>query len=188
MVDSISWRKLEHPGHEVANLTQKEKSWELSGIAIFSYEGSPCRIDYSVICDSSWSTKLVNVHGTMGDKKVAIDLEVDADKRWFLNGTAQPLLSGCVDIDLGFSPSTNLLPIRRLALGIGQKSEVNAAWLHFPSLELKVLPQTYQRDAERVYRYESSGGSFVSMLKVNGAGFVTDYPGLWQAEPEKNTL
>lgn len=145
-------------------------------------------MDYSVICDLSWSTKLVNVHGTIGDKTVAIDLEVDADKRWFLNGTAQPLLSGCVDIDLGFSPSTNLLPIRRLALGIGQKSEVNAAWLHFPSFELKVLPQTYQRDAERVYRYESSGGSFVSMLKVNGAGFVTDYPGLWQAEPEKNTL
>lgn len=187
MSDSIIWRKLEHPGHEVANLTQKEKSWELSGTAIFSYERSPCRIDYSVICDLSWSTKLVNVHGTMGTKKVAIDLEVDADNRWFLNGTALSILSGCIDIDLGFSPSTNLLPIRRLALGIGQKFEVNAAWLHFPSFELKVLSQTYRRDAERVYQYESAGGSFVSTLKVNDAGFVTDYPGLWLAESERNT-
>ncbi len=38
----------------------------------------------------------------------------------------------CVDIDLNFSSSTNLLPIRRLDLAIGQDAELTAAWLVSP--------------------------------------------------------
>ncbi|MGM0906424.1 MAG: putative glycolipid-binding domain-containing protein [Pseudomonadota bacterium] len=187
MSSSIIWRKFEGAGHEIAFVEWLDNGWRLYGTAVFSNQDLPCRMDYAVICDASWETKQVKVNGLVGIKKVDINLEVDDEKQWFLNGSILPELSGCIDIDLGFSPSTNLLPIRRLELGIGQESEVNAAWLHFPSLELKVLPQTYRRDAEKDYRYESNGGSFVSMLKVNDVGFVTDYPGLWQAESEKNT-
>ena len=32
------------------------------------------------------------------------------------------------------------------------------------------------------YHYESEGGHFQRELAVNAAGFVTQYPGLWQAE------
>jgi hypothetical protein len=87
-----------------------------------------------------------------------------------------------VDIDLGFSPSTNLLPIRRLKLAVGEEAEVRAAWLSFPSLRFELLSQMYRREAERTYRYESGGGTFVRTLEVNAAGLVTSYPGLWQAE------
>lgn len=186
MSNSIIWRKFEDAGHEIASLERLDNGWKLFGTAVFSNKGLPCRIEYLVMCDVLWETKQVKVSGLVGEQKVDINLEVDEEKQWFFNGSRLPLLSGCTDIDLGFSPSTNLLPIRRLALGIGQQSEVKAAWLHFPSFELKVLPQTYRRDSEKVYRYESAGGSFVSTLKVNNAGFVTDYPGLWQAESEKN--
>ncbi len=88
----------------------------------------------------------------------------------------------CIDLDLNFSPSTNLLPIRRLGLAIGQAAEVKAAWLRFPSFELELLPQRYRRLDETRYRYESAGGQFVADLQVNPSGFATDYPGLWQAE------
>ncbi|MDV6317271.1 putative glycolipid-binding domain-containing protein [Idiomarina sp. HP20-50] len=182
MQERILWRKLENPGHEIATLNEKGNCRELLGTAVFSEEGKPCRIDYSVICDLSWATKLVNVHGVIGDKEIVIELQVDADKRWFLNGSALPELSGCLDVDIGFSPSTNLLPIRRLALNVGEEAEVKAAWLQFPSLELKVLLQVYRRQSENTYQYESAGGSFVSTLEVNDSGFVTNYPGLWQEE------
>jgi len=182
MQERILWRKLENPGHEIATLNERDYCWELAGTAIFSQENSPCRMDYSVVCDKSWVTKLVHVNGIVDNKEVAIDLEVDANKQWFLNGTILSWLTGCIDVDLGFSPSTNLLPIRRLALNVGQEAEVKAAWLQFPSLELKVLPQFYCRQSESSYRYESAGGSFVSELGVNDSGFVTNYPGLWQEE------
>jgi uncharacterized protein len=93
------------------------------------------------------------------------------------------VVEGCIDIDLGFSPSTNLLPIRRLELAVGEEAAVTAAWLPFPSLVFERLPQVYRREGEGTYRYASSGGVFVRRLEVNPAGFVTSYPGLWQAEP-----
>jgi hypothetical protein len=95
-------------------------------------------------------------------------------------------VAGCIDIDLGFSPSTNLLPIRQLSLAVGEEAEVRAAWLPFPSLMFELFSQVYRREGARTYRYESGGGTFVRMLEVNAAGFVTSYPGLWQAEWHKS--
>jgi hypothetical protein len=122
------------------------------------------------------------VSGIIGDREIHLSVSVDAGQRWRLNGTECPAVGGCVDIDLGFSPSTNLLPIRRLALSVGEEADVRAAWLPFPSLVFEVLPQVYRREGERTYRYESGGGTFVRVLEVNAVGFVTSYPGLWQAE------
>jgi hypothetical protein len=65
---------------------------------------------------------------------------------------------------------------------VGQELEVHAAWLRFPSFKLEPLAQLYRRIDERTYRYESNGGSFVTDLNVNEAGFVTKYPNLWEIE------
>src|SRR6185295_168660 len=85
-------------------------------------------------------------------------------------------------LDLNFSPATNLLPIRRLNLDIGQQAEVKAAWLRFPSFELQPLSQVYERLGAFKYRYSSNGGQFTAELTVNHAGFVTNYPQLWEKE------
>ena len=104
---------------------------------------------------------------------------------WHLAGTAlfahdqKPCL---LDLDLNFSPSTNLLPLRRMALDIGQTAIVKAAWLRFPSFTLEPLDQVYRRLAVETYRYESAGGEFVRDLTVNPAGFVTSYPDFWALE------
>ncbi|MPZ16952.1 MAG: hypothetical protein GEV06_03390 [Luteitalea sp.] len=58
----------------------------------------------------------------------------------------------------------------------------DAAWFHFPAGTLEVLDQVYERIEQRRYRYESGGGAFVALLETNTAGFVVDYPQLWQAE------
>ena len=49
--------------------------------------------------------------------------------------------SGCIDLDLSFSPATNLLAIRRLALPVNEIAEVRSAWLTFPDLDLEPLDQ-----------------------------------------------
>jgi hypothetical protein len=94
---------------------------------------------------------------------------------------AQPSVTGCIDLDLNFSPSTNLLPIRRLNLAVGDEAQVRAAWLRFPSFELEPLFQTYRRIDESTYRYLSSTG-FAADLEVSSVGFVTNYPGIWEVE------
>ena len=84
-------------------------------------------------------------------------------------------MDGCIDLDLNFSPSTNLLPIRRLDLAIGTEAKVRAAWLRFPDFTLEPLDQLYRRTDLASYRYESGGGTFVTELRVTEAGFVAHY-------------
>lgn len=120
--------------------------------------------------------------GAIGDRTIDLRVSVDQERSWYLNGAECPAVAGCLDIDLGFSPSTNLLPIRRLALAVGEQAEVRAAWLPFPALVFEPLSQVYRREEATTYRYESGGGRFVRTLEVNATGFVTNYPGLWQAE------
>jgi hypothetical protein len=182
MTDTILWRRLDLPGHEIARIVPREDRWELSGTAVFVHERNPCRLDYFVVCDSGWRTRSAHVSGVIGDREIDLSVSVNAEQRWRLNGAECPAIAGCIDIDLGFSPSTNLLPIRRLSLAVGEEAEVRAAWLPFPSLVFEVLPQVYRREGERTYRYESDGGVFVRRLEVNAMGFVTRYPDLWQAE------
>ena len=91
-------------------------------------------------------------------------------------------MAGCIDLDLNFSPSTNLLPIRRLDLPVGQGAGVRAAWLRFPSFTLEPLEQIYRRTDVATYRYESAGGRFAVELQVNAAGLVTRYENFWQVE------
>jgi len=179
---TVLWRRLDQPGHEWARLSVVEQEWRLEGTAVFAHEGRPCRLDYAVGCDADWNTLRARITGSVADRSIDLTVTVDASRHWRLNGAEYPEVAGCIDIDLGFSPSTNLLPIRRLGLDVGDEAEVRAAWLPFPSLEFKPLLQRYIREGEHTYRYESSGGAFVRTLQVNSVGLVIDYPGIWVRE------
>ena len=179
---TILWRRLDKPGHESARLFQIDSRWHLDGTAVFLHDQQPCRLNYWLVCDSERKTLSGNVEGWVGDEVIEVEVSVDADRRWRLNGKECPWVAGCIDLDLNFSPSTNLLPIRRLNLAPGQEGDVRAAWLRFPGFELEPLEQTYRRIDASTYRYESAGGRFVAELKVNEIGFVTHYPKLWQVE------
>ena len=179
---SIIWRRLDKPGHESARLFWLDTHWYLNGSAVFVDDGQPCRLDYLLECDSDWHTLSGKVTGWVGDTIIEVETSVDSNHRWLLNGEPCPEVEGCIDLDLNFSPSTNLLPIRRLNLEVGQDATVRAAWLRFPSFKLELLDQLYRRTESWSYRYESAGGSFVANLEVNDVGFVTHYPNLWQIE------
>jgi hypothetical protein len=182
MSDRILWRRLDVPGHEIAEVRRVENGWRLTGTSVFAHHERPCRLDYIVTCNDAWWTTAASVTGVIGDSEIDLRVAVDAKRRWRANGAECPAVEGCIDIDLEFTPSTNLLPIRRLGLAVGEDATVRTAWLSFPSLTFELVPQVYRRERERTYRFESSGGAFVRLLEVNTAGFVTSYPGLWQAE------
>lgn len=178
---TIFWRRLDLPGHESARLLRLAQDWRLLGAAVFWYDRQPCRLDYDLRCTPGWQTTAARVTGWVGEQTIDIKLRTDNGARWLLNGRPQPAVEGCTDLDLNFSPVTNLLPIRRLALAVGDRAAVQAAWLRFPSFDLEPLDQTYRRLTADVYRYESAGGTFTADLQVNAHGLVLEYPGVWQA-------
>jgi hypothetical protein len=180
--ETILWQRLDRPGHETARLSRQEGGWDLSGTAVFAHEGRPCRLDYSILCDPAWRTTQARVDGWVGSETIRIEISAGSSARWWMNGSEILEVNGALDIDLNFSPSTNLLPIRRLDLAVGEEASVRAAWLRFPNFALEPLEQSYRRLPESKYRYESAGGRFVAELGVNASGFVTLYPGFCQAE------
>ena len=187
MESSILWRRLDHPGHDACLLLRRDDRWHLAGNAAFVEGGRPCRLSYRVICDAEWRTLAARVEGSIGDESFEIALRVHpALRRWKWNGAERRAVAGCTDVDLSFTPATNLLPIRRLGLQVGEEAPVRAAWLRLPELTLEPLEQVYRRTGDRTYRYESRAGRpddpFAVELAVDGEGFVTHYPGLWQAE------
>ncbi len=134
--------------------------------------------EYEVECDEDWQTLRVNVVRRIGSDSRSVRLTNDAG-RWRTAEGDLPALAGCMDVDLGASPCTNTLPIRRLNLAVAQTAKVTAAWIRFPNLTIEPLSQAYTRLAPDRYRYESSTG-FSAELTVDDEGLVTVYPGGWE--------
>jgi hypothetical protein len=180
----ILWKRLDVPGHDAASLRLSPAGAVLSGMAVF-YEDAPTALAYSIHCDATWRPVEARIRGWHGVEAVDLRLYRRAGDVWTLNDVPCPAVPGCVDLDLSFTPATNLLAIRRLALAPGQAAELRSAWLDWPAIRLTPLLQRYRRHSSTEYGYESDqpdGTRFRSELRVQPQGWVLEYPGLWQAE------
>jgi hypothetical protein len=180
----MMWRRLDAPGHEWARLIQTASGPALRGTAVFIEDLIPGRLDFKILCISQWETQRADILGWIAEQKVKLRIEKAPGGDWLINGSPEPLVKGCLDLDLAFSPSTNLLPIRRLNLNIGQEAEARAAWLRYPNMALHPLVQRIRRESKNIYSYSSDNG-FSTQLEVNADGFVVNYPPLWAEEMGK---
>ena len=180
VVASGLWRRVSGTALERFVLWADGRESLLEGTILAQAEGGAFEAHYAIRCDAAWRTKSAEVRISGAGSERALTLTVE-DGRWLADGREQPALVGALDVDLGWSPSTNTLPIRRLSLAVGARSgPIVAAWVRFPDLALEPLPQEYERLAESRYRYSSRGGSFVAQLEVDEHGLVLDYEGQWR--------
>src|SRR5687767_10360069 len=107
---SVLWRRVDAPGHDACRLARDGDEWRLSGAAVFAHESAPVRLDYQVHADAAWRTRRATVSGWVGGDAVRVEAQVDEGGRWTVDGRDRPDLAGCVDVDLAFTPATNLLP------------------------------------------------------------------------------
>jgi hypothetical protein len=195
----IMWQRLDTPGMEISiyqcepRRARAHDANLLFAEVMVALDGAPSKYMYFVYCDAAWNTTILNIYGD--ERELALRVE---DGRWLgreqaHNESQLPWrelseLAGCVDVDLGISPSTNTLPIRRLNLAVGESRELTAAWVRFPELTVEPLAQRYTRLAERRYRYESVVSGFTAELEVDDLGLVVSYEGIWQrvAESKQN--
>ena len=159
-----------------------DNGWRLTGTAVFSLGRRPCHLSYQIDCDAAWHSRSAHVSGWVGTDDVDIALVATPGGHWRVNGRACAAVAGCLDVDLGFTPATNLLQLRRLALRIGEAGDAPAAWLRFPELTVERLEQRYRRlDATR-YDYQAPAVGYAGTLEVTEIGFITHYPDLWEME------
>jgi hypothetical protein len=180
LIRSGLWQWVQSPGLERFQLLTAPDQWILRGTILTLMEHGPAEAHYEIVCDSGWHTRSAEISLNDGYSERWLRIRT-VDGEWYTNEQLSEAVSGCVDIDLGWSPSTNTLPIRRLQLDIGQSSgAVIAAWVRFPDLILEPLPQEYLRVSDQQYRYSSRGGAFVAQISVDDAGLPLDYEGIWR--------
>ena len=182
LVATFFWRRRNAPGHDHCRLLRGSAGWRLSGTAIFLHARQPCRLGYEVFADAGFRSRRAWITGFIGRRDVAEELRA-AGPRWKHNGRRIAAVDGCADIDLGFTPATNLLVLRRLSLAVGgAEAEAPAAYLGFPSMRLARLPQFYRRVSRDAYAYRSPDHGYRGTLHVTRHGAVIDYPELFALE------
>jgi hypothetical protein len=188
---AILWQGLSRLGAEWCELAQENDGWRLSGTALVAVGDEPFAARYDIALAADWSTRQAHIALRTGAEPHERTLRLLADHAhgWRIerDPPAPPLpgddaaaVHALIDIDLGFTPATNTLPIRRLAPAVGAAVDVTALWVRFPELTIEPLPQRYTRTSQHRYRYESAGGAFVADLEVDDLGLVVTYEGGWQ--------
>ena len=170
----VAWRRSDEiETDEHCALTIRDSGLSLVGTVLGAENGQPVRIEYRVFTDAAGATTAVHVRDLRGFETRTLVLDRTSKGSWSVDGKPARALRGCSDVDLGCSPSTNTLPIRRLRLGIGSSHTIKAAWVRFPELEVVKADQTYTRVDEFTYRYAS--GTFEGEISVDDDGLVTVY-------------
>jgi uncharacterized protein len=196
---SLLWRRLDTTGTEHALLD--ERTGMHARGSVIAADPIPYTIGYELLVDDSWTSgrltvtaegagwlRSVKLERAMGRWHITAGEQGDLDKVLRGAGHAPADLPGCdepdglhaaLDVDLGYSPLTNTLPLRRLGLRrapVGTAHTIPVAWVLVPSLAVIRANQTYTVLGEGQVRYES--GTFMAELTIDHDGYVTYYPGL----------
>lgn len=169
------WRRLDRQGTDRCTLAAVDHGWILSGQASWT-DDVEIALNYAVRCDQQWNTLSADISGRRGKNPIGIKIHRNT-KGWTLNDVIQFPVTDCIDLDLSFTPATNLLPLRRLTLPENEPQPLSAAWL-VPDLDrLDRLDQAYARMEGDAVAYASP--NFKARLTAHSSGFITHYPGLW---------
>ena len=171
-------------GFEVSYFTTAAGGVQAEGTAAGLQGGDTWIVSYSILLDESWRTRMAKVTSQSASGRRERLLESDGVGHWSVDGNTANLLDGCLDVDLEASAMTNALPVRRLALAVGQRVGAPAGYVHAPTLAVERLEQTYGRvedgdgDGVEQYDYEAPGFAFACRLVYDPSGLVLDYPGI----------
>jgi uncharacterized protein len=184
----ITWHCSLLASSEYASLTEREDEIRLQGVVVLPVGSEPCHIAYDVMLDDHWRPRSCHVSVNLPTQVRKISLQSDHVGRWELNGEVAPHLDGCEDLDLGWTPATNTIPIRRLDLEVGGTAEINAAWIRFPELDVVASEQHYTRLAPHRWRYRSGDYNF-ELVTDPASGLVLAYgDDLWEASARELNL
>jgi hypothetical protein len=172
------WQGLDEWRLEVVRVRFGERSLAASGVQFATGE-HPYRLQYALETDDGFVTRCLALEVEGPDWKRSLRLERAADGGW------TPEIEGleeALDCDLGLSPLTNLMPIRRDDLHArGGSRDITVAWVAVPELTVHAARQRYTHVRPGLVRFRSLDGEFEGFeadLEVDGEGLIVKYPDL----------
>ena len=169
-------------GFEIGFFEPTDAGLRIEGITAAVEDEEPWVVEYVIELDPNWTTRRARVSGRSASGRRAGVVDGDGSGHWSVDGVPAPHLDGCLDVDLESSALTNALPIHRLALEIGERSDAPAVHVRALDLAVERLEQSYERvadqEAGQSFEYESPAFGFAARLVYDRCGLVLDYPGI----------
>ncbi|MGR3761860.1 putative glycolipid-binding domain-containing protein [Roseobacteraceae bacterium NS-SX3] len=184
METAVRWCSWQREGLEHCVLRENADGLVLEGI-VTGPGGASFGAHYFVRTDAQMRTREVRVEYAGGPR---LHVAADGMGHWqdMAGGAAIPALDGCLDVDIGVTPATNTLPVRRLCLAAGDSAEILAAFVPPPdAIEGAFLPRPARQRYTCLtrgsrYRYEGLDSGFQAELEVDANALVLDYPGVFR--------
>lgn len=178
-MQSVLWSKISGDGLEYCEVHSSPVT-VLRGEVITRLYGRPVSVSYSIQCNADGATESANIicrdDGEIRDVSIR---RTDQDE-WYFDGKELIEFRGCKDIDLGVTPSTNTLPIRRLNPSIGECKQTKAMMVQFPDLIYTPVTQRYTRVDARKFLYESVDSGYRANMEVDSEAVVITYQNEWK--------
>jgi uncharacterized protein len=196
MARMLMWQGLDDWRAEVAHVELGDGELLATGTQL-GVDPLPYRLDYALEASDGLVTRSMRVEVSADGWARRLSLARDEQGHWRCEseqdgrpdlpppGGDVSALADALDVDLGLSPLTNVMPLRRAALHEGPGAvDLLAAWISVPDLGLRASRQRYEHVRREsfgaVVRYRDVGthAGFTSELEVDGDGLVRLYPGL----------
>ena len=176
----VRWQDWDGHGLEHCACHQDAEGLILEGVVAGTRHG-PYGGHYLVRTDADFRTREVRVEYVAGP---SLHVEADGNGNWrdVIGNRALPELNDCIDVDIGMTPATNTLPIKRLKLGAQESRDLSVAYVPLPDqIEGEFLPRRAEQrytclKPNQRYRYEGLFRAFTAELEIDQAGLVLDYP------------
>lgn len=183
---SVRWSACDGNGMEHCDITISGNGIIIEGIVAGNRKSS-YGAWYRVDTDESFRTRNVQVRYVGGP---SLHIISDENGIWHdVENNKQLIhLQGCHDVDIGFTPATNMLPLRRLKLAEKESQSIKVAYIPLPeeiseNFEPVAASQRYTcLEPDRVYRYEGIFRDFTADLSIDDAGIIEDYPDLFRRQ------
>lgn len=169
---AAEWSGWDGAGHELLELGWESGGWTADGVI------TGADIHYVVRVDEQWRVRQFLLF--RDQEEPDLWLGVNPAGQWGeVNGAYRPELDGCIDLDLGCTPFTNSLPIKRLLLEVGETAEILVARVDHETLAVVPERQRYTRLAAQRWRYWDES-EFTVEFDVDAHDLVVDYPDLFR--------
>ena len=116
-------------------------------------------------CDALWRTTSGRIRGFVGARAIDAIVIRDGAGRT-LNGVWVGGAKHLLDLDLGFTPATNLQQLRRVSIAENEAVQLPVAWLDVDAGALTELPQIYERRGRGAFWYQAPSVGYEGLRRT----------------------
>ena len=179
MLHRVVWRRtIDDKSIEHCTVASRPDEVRISGHIIAAHDSQPLEVTYDIRCGADWAAKAIEIEQAWGGSTRRLRM-ARAENGWVIDGAPDPRLAGCAEVDIGLTPSTNALAIRRLGLAVSETRDITAAWVKLPALTVEPSHQRYERLRPHDYRYTNLDSGFTAVVTVDALALPVTYEGVW---------